>query len=64
MFWTGPQVRTVTVPLATLEFDSARTPLASGTDLWTGDEVALAGDTLTVDVAAHGVRLVRLSPAP
>ena len=64
VFWTGTRARTLTVPLATLESDSRRTSLASGTDLWTRDEVALAGDTLTVDVAAHGVRLVRLSPAP
>ena len=57
VFWTGDAPETVSVPLTSLGID----PAAGGvvTDVWSGGVVAVAGDSLDLEVPAHGARLVR-----
>ncbi|WP_265522791.1 glycoside hydrolase family 27 protein [Oerskovia flava] len=71
---TAAEPRTVTLPAASVGFTGLRTsssPLVAR-DLWSGEPVTLVPPTaahggdhaLTLDVPAHGTRLLRLDPGP
>ena len=58
LFWLSDKPHRLTIPLRSI----GATPSDTVTDMWTGERLPQPGPHLTIELAPHGSRLLRLDP--